>query len=85
MKHKADKIPLAISDYVTAHFKEDFLFEVKDIKEVNGHTFYTIEVAKDNFIHLLTFDEQGKLASEQASQAYPADMHDDPDVEDASA
>lgn len=84
MKNKADKIPAAISEYVEAHFKEDFLFDVKDIKELQGHTYYTIEVSKDNFIHLLKFNEDGKLVKEEASQAYPADMHDEPGYDEIS-
>lgn len=77
MENVTKKIPVAISDYITNHFKEDFLFEVRGISEHPGQKVYTVEVSKDNFIYTLKFDENGKLIHEDTTQAYPADMHDE--------
>lgn len=84
MKNEADKIPAAISEYITAHFREDFLFSVKNTRELHGHTYYSIEVVKDNFIYLLKFDEGGKLVNEESRLAYPSDMHDESGYEEMS-
>ena len=71
------RIPFKISEYITDHFKEDFLFEVKDIKEIHGHTIYSIEVSKDDYIHKLRFNEDGTLVKEESEQAFPPDIHEE--------
>lgn len=82
MKAQDEKLPYGISEYIKEHFMEDFLFEVKKIKKVKDHVYYTIEVSKDNFIHTLKFNEKGDLVEEDADQAFPADMHEEPGFED---
>ncbi len=77
MKNITNKIPAAISDYITNHFKEDFLFDVTEVNEHTGHKVYSVAVSKDNFIYTLKFDANGKLVHEDTTQAYPADMHDE--------
>jgi hypothetical protein len=72
------KIPFGISEYITDHFKEDFLFEVKDVKNIRGHFIYTIEVSKDDYIHTLKFNEDGSLLKEEAQEAFPPDSHEEP-------
>lgn len=75
---KASKIPHKISDYITEHFKEDFLFDIKETKKIKGHTFYTIEVSKDDYIYTLRFSEEGDLLSKEADEAFPPDPHEEP-------
>jgi hypothetical protein len=71
------RIPIGISDYINDHFKEDFLFEVKDIREIQGHSIYSVEVSKDDYIHKLKFDEHGTLVKEESEQAFPPDIHEE--------
>jgi hypothetical protein len=71
------KIPAGISNYVKEHFREDFLFDVKEVKEIQGHSYYVIEVSKDDYIHTLKFNEHGTLLQEDAEQAFPPDMHEE--------
>jgi hypothetical protein len=78
MNAKDEKLPYGISEYITEHFREDFLFEVKEVKKLKGHVYYTVEVTKDNYIHTLKFDENGKLVKEKADQAFPEDIHEEP-------
>ena len=73
MHFSDQRIPYRISDYINEHFREDFLFEVKSIKEEKGHTFYTIEVSKDDYIHVLRFNEDGQLLKEETDPAFPLD------------
>jgi len=75
-------IPYAISDYITNRFREDFLFDVKEVKQEKGHLCYTIEVSKDNYIHTLQFNEAGKLLKDDAGEAFPSDEHDAPGFEE---
>lgn len=82
MKATNEKLPYSISDYIKEHFREDFLFEVKSIKHVEGHVYYTVEVSKDNYIHTLRFNEEGELVKEEADQAFPPDIHEEPGFED---
>jgi len=75
------KIPSKISDYINVHFKEDFLFEVKNVRE-GVQANYHIEVSKDNYIYTLQFNESGDLLSEEVSQAFLPDTHDEPGFEE---
>ena len=70
------RIPFGITEYITDHFKEDFLFEVKKVKEVQGRSIYTVEVSKDDYIHKLTFNEDAILLHEESEEAFPPDIHE---------
>ena len=72
-KRMNNKLPHSISSYVREHFREDFLFEVKDIRRVKGRLTYSVEVAKDDVIYMLKFNEEGKLLSEETEQAFLSD------------
>lgn len=72
------KLPYKISHYITERFREDFLFKLKEVGQIKGQTHYTIEVAKDDYIHTLVFNEDGQLVKEQADEAFPPDTHDEP-------
>ncbi len=47
-----ETIPYQISDYIREHFKEDFLFQVKDVKTINGHSTFVVEVSKDDIFEI---------------------------------
>lgn len=78
MATNREKLPYGISEYIRNHFREDFLFDVKDVKKVGDRMYYTIEVSQDNYIHTLKFDEKGQLVREDADEAFPPDTHDAP-------
>jgi hypothetical protein len=71
------KIPFGISDYIKKHFKEDFLFDVKEVKKMNGDPLYVAEVSKDNFIHKLKFNKDGTLVTEDTRESFPSDIHEE--------
>lgn len=77
-----NSIPYGISQYITNRFRDEFLFELKDVKPVKGHLYYTVEVSKDNHIHTLLFDEAGKLVKDDTQQAFKSDDHDELGFED---
>jgi hypothetical protein len=72
----AQRIPFGITEYIRDHFKDDFLFELKDVREVSGRPVYTVEVSKDDYIHSLKFNEDGTLLKEEAKEAFPPDSHE---------
>jgi hypothetical protein len=78
MKAQEPKLPYGISEYITDHFREDFLFEVRETKLLNGHWYYIVEVTKDNYTHTLKFNDAGELIEEQADQTFPPEDHDEP-------
>jgi hypothetical protein len=82
MKKSGQKIPYQISAYIKEHFREDFLFEVKDIRQVKGHLYYTIELSKDDVIHTLKFNEEGELMEDNTDPAFRPDDHDAPGFEE---
>jgi len=78
MKPKNLKLPFKISEYIQDRFREDFLFEVKDVKSIKGQLNYFVEVTKDDYIHSLQFNEQGNLVEGKADEAFPTDIHEQP-------
>jgi len=77
MKKDLPAIPYRISEYIQEHFKEDFLFEVKEVKNIKGQLFYPVEVTKDDYLHRLLFNEAGLLVNEEVEQAFPPDIHEE--------
>jgi hypothetical protein len=82
MEREKQKIPYKISEYIEEHFRDDFLFEVKEIKMINGQLYYNIEVAKDEHIHYLRFNKDGDLVKEGTEQAFPPDIHEEQPMDD---
>ena len=82
MNTKNRKLPYSISEYIKEHFREDFLAEVKETRQWNGRWYYTIEITKDDYIHTLKFNEDGKLITDEADHAFPPDAHEGPAFED---
>lgn len=72
------KLPYAVTEYIFNRFRNDFLFELKDHRRVDGKGVYDVEVSQDGYIHSLRFDEKGGLINEEADPAFPADAHDGP-------
>lgn len=79
---KTPELPYATTEYISRNFHEDFLFEVKEAKQIKGRWQFTVEVSKDDFIHTLQFDERGALIKEEAEPAFPAEAHEGPVPED---
>lgn len=78
MKPKVHTLPLKASAYIQDHFREDFLFEVKEVKMIKGQLNYFVEVTKDDYIHSLRFNEQGNLVEGKSDEAFPTDIHEQP-------
>lgn len=76
------KLPIKASEYITNHFRDDFLFAIRHVKEVDGHYQYTVEVTKDDYIHTLVFNEDGTLVKKKEDDAFPADMHEARGIDD---
>jgi hypothetical protein len=72
-----ETIPYGISDYIREHFKEDFLFDLKEVKTSNGHATFVVEISKDDYIYNMKFNEDGVLLKEDVEQAFPPDMHEE--------
>jgi hypothetical protein len=68
---KTQSLPFNLTNYINTHFREEFLFEVKNILQVDGRTEYEVQVSKDDYIYTLWFDEEGRLLRQNAEQAYP--------------
>jgi hypothetical protein len=77
MKTTDQKLPYRISEYIKDHFREDFLFELKQSKQLKGRWYYIVEITKDNYIHTLRFDEDGNLIKDETDEAFPPDGHED--------
>ena len=71
-----NKLPYKISAYINDHFKEEFLFDIKSVRKEKQGVIYTVEVSKDGYTHVLTFDGEGNILNSDAKQAFPMDDHD---------
>lgn len=76
MKPSTIRIPQGIADYVKDRFREEFLFDVKSVVNVDGDTFYNVQVTKDGYIHALRFNANGQLVKEEADFAFPEDVYE---------
>lgn len=75
---KKEKLPYAVTEFITKRFRKEFLFELKEHKRVRGQWIYLVEVSQDGYIYSLQFDEKGSLLKEETEPAFPADAHDGP-------
>ncbi|MDH4091153.1 MAG: hypothetical protein OEV74_15335 [Cyclobacteriaceae bacterium] len=85
MKASGQNLPYKISEYIQSKFREDFLFEVKQVRPIGGQLMYTVEVSKDGYIYTLNFNVEGDLIAEEAAQAFPPDSHDENTYGDLTA
>lgn len=77
MKPKNLKLPIKISEYIQKHFRDDFLFEVKEVKKIKDQLNYFVEVTKDDYVHSLRFNDRGDLVNGTAEEAFPNDIHEE--------
>jgi len=77
MKTKTPALLLKASEYIQDHFREDFLFEVKEIRKIKDQFHYFVEVTKDDYIHSLHFNEQGNIVEDKAEATFQADIHEE--------
>ena len=71
MTSAENKLPNKVNEYIRRHFREDFLFTVKNVRRVGPRTHYSIDVTKDDYIYHLKFDERGWLVRKEVEAAYP--------------
>lgn len=77
-------LPYAATEYIAKRFRKEFLFELKDRRQVEGRWQYEVEVSQDGYIHTLYFSDQGALLKEVADPAFPGDEHDGPTPEEVA-
>lgn len=78
MKPETQNLPPAASEYIQDQFREDFLFEVTEVRKINGELNYFVEVAKDGMIHLLHFNEKGKIVIDRIENPFRPDPLEEP-------
>ena len=78
MKPETQNLPAGASQFIQDQFNEDFLFEVMEVRKINGEPHYFVEVAKDGMIHLLHFNEKGKVVIDKLENTFRPDLHDEP-------
>ena len=82
MKPETQNLPAKALEYIQDFFHEDFMIEVKEVRKINGHLHYFVEVSKDEMIHPLHFNEQGNLIVAAPSDPYHADLLEEPPFDD---
>jgi hypothetical protein len=83
MTPPSKKLPPKINDYIRKHFKGEFLFKVNSVNKKGSHTVYTLDIAKDEHVYHLKFDEKGWLMRKEVEEAFPAAGYEDPGLGDS--
>ena len=78
MKPETQNLPAGASQFIQDQFNEDFLFEVMEVRKINGEPHYFVEVAKDGMIHLLHFNENGKVVIDKLENPFRPDLFEEP-------
>lgn len=78
MKPETQNLPPKASEYIGNQFREDFLYEVTEVRKINGELHYFVEVAKDGRVQLLHFNEQGKIVVDQLENPFRPDVLEEP-------
>jgi hypothetical protein len=58
-------IPAGISEYIKSQFRDDYLTEIRTVKNKAGEIFYFVDVTHDKNLFHLKFDEHGKLVLQE--------------------
>jgi len=82
MKPETQNLPPEASQYIQDEFREDFLFEVTEVREINGQPHYFVEVSKDGEVHLLHFNEKGKVIIDRIEDPFRPDPFEEPPFEE---
>ncbi|SMO65947.1 hypothetical protein [Solitalea koreensis] len=75
MIENMEVIPYKISEYIQEHFRDDFLSEIKKVRDLQN-VFYEVEITQNNLTYYLRFNEMGTLISEEADPTFPEDDHE---------
>lgn len=62
---KQSAIPAGISSYINEKFHDDFLTEIKMVKDKSGKGYYYVDVTHNDNVFHLTFDGSGKLLKQE--------------------
>ncbi|GEM_PF-1799088 len=82
MKPENQNLPPEASQYIQEQFREGFLYEVTEVREINGAPHYFVEVAKDGEVHLFHFNEKGKLIIDRLEDPFRPDPFEEPPFEE---
>ncbi len=70
----AHPIPAGISEYIKQNFREDYLTDVKSVKDGRGIEYYYIDVTHEDNVYHLKFNASGELIQKEIeSVRYPDD------------
>ncbi len=74
MKNNHNSIPNGISEYIRENFSEDFLTEIKSVKDNKGVEFFYVDVTHEENIFHLKFNSRGELIQKEIeSVRFPDD------------
>jgi hypothetical protein len=63
--NEKNPIPAGISEYIRDHFRDDYLTEVRTVKNKAGDLFYFVDVTHDQNLFHLKFDAHGRLVLQE--------------------
>ena len=67
-------IPAGISEYIKQNFREDYLTDIKSVKDAKGAEFFYVDVTHEENIYHLKFNDNGELILKDVeSVRYPDD------------
>ena len=70
-------IPAGISEYIREHFRNDFLTDIRAVKNKSGELFYYVDVTHDKNLFHLKFDAYGNLLLRETEPIMELDDEDE--------
>lgn len=64
-KKTKTELPYNISEYLKEHFREDFLTEIKETTNKEGHLIYEVNVSSQDSLYHLKFNSKGILIEKE--------------------
>ena len=67
-------MPSGINAYIRAHFKDDYLTDIRPYTSNQGHTYWFVDVTHDSTVYHLRFNSEGRLVEQDVDPiSYPGD------------
>jgi len=70
------KLPFEISKYISDHYLEGQVTDIKTAKDKHGHKAYLVNISKNDMVYHLKFTESGKLITSDSEPIYDEDYYE---------
>ena len=59
------EMPAGISEYIRKNFRDDYLTQIREVREQNGEVYFFVDVSHDDNLYHLKFNSKGILVQQE--------------------